>query len=137
MAKESTVRTYMKYTLDPLFSKYIRLKEAKGCGYVRCVSCGDIKPWQEMDAGHYVGREKWATRYDERNVHSQCVPCNRFGEGNKAEYAVYLMAEYGKDILLTLTNLGNTQKQYRLPELKEMAKFCRQEIKKMLAMENC
>ena len=127
----STVRGYMKFTLDPLFSKYIRLKAAKGCGYVRCVSCGAIRPWQETDCGHYVSREKMATRFDVRNVAPQCLSCNRFKEGNKAEFAVYLIAEYGKDILLTLVNLSRTQKQYRLPELKEMGKFYRQEIKEM------
>lgn len=131
----STVRSYMKYTLDPLFSRYIRLKEAKGCDYCRCVSCGAIKKLEDLDAGHYVSREKWATKYDCRNVHSQCKQCNRFKEGSKPQYTVFLMATYGDGIIRELVKLGNTQKQYRLPELKKMAKFYHQEIKTLKAGE--
>lgn len=40
-----------------------------------------------MDAGHFIARDKAATRYDERNVHAQCKHCNRFQSGKQFEHA--------------------------------------------------
>ena len=100
----------MKYTLDPLFSKYIRMKEASN-GYVRCVTCGKLDKWQDADAGHYVSRDKWATKYDERNCHCQCKSCNRFKSGAGADYAVFLVSEYGQDVLLALVQKGREYKK--------------------------
>ncbi len=127
----SSIRGYMKYTLDPLFSKYIRLKEAvKANGYVKCVTCGKIRKWNDqMEAGHYVSRDKKPTRYDERNVHVQCKSCNGYHSGELAEYAVYLVSEYGQDILVELTQKGREYKKFTLDELKKMAKIYRKKIR--------
>lgn len=86
-----------------------------------------------MDAGHYISRSHMATRYDERNVHPQCVPCNRFQEGSRPAYAQYLIAEYGPEIIDDLVKLGNTIKQFRLPELKKLAWTLRKWIKELEA----
>ena len=130
----STVSSYMKYTLDPLFSKYIRLKEAvKANGYVKCVTCGAIREWDDqMEAGHYISRDKKATKYDERNVHVQCKSCNNYHSGEIAEYAVYLVSEYGQNILLELVRKGREYKKFTLDELKQMAKKYREKIKELL-----
>ena len=128
----STVSSYMKYTLDPLFSKYIRLKEAvKANGYVKCVTCGKIDKWENMDAGHYVSRDRWATKYDICNVHCQCKACNRFKGGASADYAAFLVSEYGSGILLELVQKGREYKKFTLDELKQMAKKYREKIKGM------
>lgn len=129
----STVRSYMKYTLDPLFSKYIRIQEAvKSNGYVRCVTCGTIREWDDqMEAGHYVSRDKWATKYDVRNVHVQCKSCNSYHGGEIAEYAAYLVSEYGTDIITELVQKGREYKKFTLDELKKMAKIYRKKIRDM------
>jgi len=104
---KSTVKTYIKNTVDPLFSRYIRLKAAKEMdGWCKCVTCGEVKPWYEMDCGHYEQRGSLMTRFDERNVGPQCVSCNRFGEGNKAAFAIYLKEKYGDGILDELHGLS-------------------------------
>ena len=127
----SSVASYIKNTADKVFSQYIRLKDADSNGYCRCISCGVIKPYSEMDAGHFVGRGKKNTRYDTRNVHPQCRKCNRFMEGNKSSYAYQLMCEYGMDVIEELVWAGNTQKQWRLDELKAKVKEWRAEIEKL------
>jgi len=78
-----------------------------------------------MDAGHYVRRGKWRTRYDERNVNPQCHTCNRNYEGSKPAYTVYLIRKYGPKIIEELVELGNIPKQFRLDELKALAKWIR------------
>ena len=129
----SSVRGYMKNTLDPLFSKYIRIKEAvKANGYVKCVTCGKVREWDDqMEAGHYVSRDKRATKYDERNVHIQCKSCNSYHGGEIAEYAAYLLSEYGADIITELVQKGREYKKFTLDELKEMAKIYRKRIRDM------
>ena len=55
-----------------------------------------------MQAGHYVPRNWLPLRWDERNVHVQCVGCNIFKKGNMDEYAVKLKQQYNSRILETL-----------------------------------
>lgn len=127
----SSVRGYMKHTLDPLFSKYIRIQEAvKSNGYVRCVTCGKIREWDDqMEAGHYVSRDKWATKYLEANVHVQCKSCNSYHGGEIAEYAAYLISEYGADIITELVQKSREYKKFTLDELKKMGKIYRAKIR--------
>jgi len=66
-----------------------------------CISCG--KPPGDVtqlhagrDAGHYrsVGSAPHV-RYDERNVHAQCVSCNQYGAGRAVEYRQGLIVRIG------------------------------------------
>lgn len=84
--------------LDKVFSKWVRYSNAPK-GYCRCVTCPKIDTPDQMDAGHYIGRQYKATRWDARNVWPQCKSCNRFNEGRKGEYALFLTQKYGPDIL--------------------------------------
>jgi len=84
--------------LDIAFSKYIRLKNSF-MGEATCVTCGVTKPWKQMQAGHYESRGHYATRWDEQNVHVQCVGCNVFKKGNYTVYARYMVRRYGEGIL--------------------------------------
>jgi hypothetical protein len=59
-----------------LFSRLARFQRADREGYCTCATCSDRKPWQEMDAGHYMSRKYSATKYDWDNVWPQCKPCN-------------------------------------------------------------
>jgi len=68
-------------------------------GEATCVTCGVTKPWKQMQAGHYESRGHYATRWDEQNVHVQCVGCNVFKKGNYTVYARYMVRRYGEGIL--------------------------------------
>lgn len=63
--------------LDRVFSLYIRLRDSRPFGYrqFRCISCGMIKPFDQADAGHFIGRTNMATRFDEENVWCECRNC--------------------------------------------------------------
>ena len=42
--------------LDKVFSAYIRLRDTMPSGFFTCISCGQIKPFEQGDCGHYVNR---------------------------------------------------------------------------------
>jgi hypothetical protein len=93
-------KTSSKAKAWTVFSQYIRQSDAKENGAVSCFSCGTVRHWKELDAGHYVaGSLSLALRFDERNVHPQCTGCNRFRHGNLTQYALRLQEKYGPQIL--------------------------------------
>lgn len=67
-----------------VFSEYIRLRDADGDGVCKCFTCNFTADWKRFDAGHGIGRQHKATKFDERNVWAQCKRCNGF-EGGKRE----------------------------------------------------
>jgi len=53
---------------------------------------------QGMGAGHYVPSSVggFAIRYDEMNVHAQCMRCNVHLSGNPIEYRERMVKQYGE-----------------------------------------
>lgn len=105
--------------LDKVFSRWVRMSAAKG-GYCRCVTCGKIDSPENMDAGHFVGRQHMCTRWDERNVQPQCRRCNRFMEGEKDSYAYALVNKYGDGILAELNKAKMSFCRHSTNELLEL-----------------
>ena len=85
-------------TLWAWFSKFIRLRDAEDGGMSFCRSCGKAHYWKDLQAGHYISRGKKATKYDERNVFSQCVRCNMYLNGNQSGLWNWIVNELGKDV---------------------------------------
>ena len=81
-------------TLDRIFSLYIRRRDC-GNGQGRCITCGKPITWDKCDAGHYIPRSHLTTRWNEVNVHAQCVCCNRFHDGMEEAYREALIRRYG------------------------------------------
>ncbi len=70
------------------FSLYIRLRDADNKGIITCITCGAKHFWKgtnQVNAGHFMSRKHNATKYDEMNVHGQCVACNKYGYGKGFE----------------------------------------------------
>lgn len=65
----------LKAKLDKEFSLFIRLRDCMPNGVFRCISCGQIKPFEQADCGHYFSRTHLATRFDENNCHAECRHC--------------------------------------------------------------
>ncbi len=96
----------LKKTLWRVFSEFIRKRDADHAGYASCVSCGDSKLWKYQQAGHYVRASAgMVTRFDERNVNTQCLRCNVFLDGNIPPYAIFMVKTYGPEILEELDAL--------------------------------
>lgn len=83
-----------------IFGKYIR-KRDRGI----CYTCG--KPGNQ--AGHYISQGSSGTlaKFNEKNVHCQCVSCNHFKSGNLRVYGLNLERDYGFGILQELEELKN------------------------------
>ena len=82
---------------------WLREAQAVFNAYVRerdhdqpCISCGRFHKGS-YDAGHYrsVGAQP-ALRFNETNVHKQCVPCNQHKGGNIVEYRIRLIDKIGR-----------------------------------------
>lgn len=77
------------------FCKLRRLQEATDNGYVRCISCGKVLPWNEADGGHYISRQVRVTEMDPENVWPQCKECNQLLDGNEEAYRRGLVGKIG------------------------------------------
>lgn len=117
--------------LDEVFSRYIRLRDADENGYIRCISCGKIHHFSEMDCGHFINRSHMATRYDEQNCNGQCRSCNRFDEGNNIGYTRGLIAKYGPQVIDLLYLKKNTIKKWDIFELETLIAHYQKEVKKL------
>lgn len=125
-----TIKT-LKRKADELWSKFIRLSEADQTGYCHCCSCGQAAPWKEMDCGHFVSRNHTLGRFKRENCHAQCRRCNRFREGNKAGYAVYLQKQYGAGILEALNQLQYQTHKFTVDELQELIDKIKIDLKEL------
>ena len=112
-----------KAKLDREFSMFIRLRDCMPNGYFRCISCGQIKPFEQGDCGHYVNRQHMSTRFDEMNCSIQCRKCNRFMEGNIQNYRKGLIAKYGERKVLLLELKQREFRKYSDFEYKELIKY--------------
>jgi hypothetical protein len=102
------------------FNKFIRMRDAGGC----CISCQ--KPLRSdsrlkghlYDAGHYrsVGACP-ELRFNEDNVHAQCVRCNRELSGNAADYRIGLVRKIGVERVEEIER-DHKQKKYTIDDLK-------------------
>ena len=131
--KVKTRTTGLKAKLDRVFSQYIRLRDMMPGGVFRCISCGQIKPIEQADCGHYINRQHMATRFSEMNCNAQCRSCNRFDEGNMQGYRRGLVQKYGEQRVLLLEAQKYETRKYTDFEYEALIKHYRAEIKRMLA----
>lgn len=114
--------------LDTVFSLFIRQRDTEN-GYGRCCSSGKIIPYESGDAGHFINRRKMSTRWHEDNVHFQSRYDNRFGEGNAAGYALFMIEKYGKEHVEYLRALSEEPAHFTVPEIELMIKDYKQRLK--------
>lgn len=112
----------LKDKLDKEFSLFIRLRDSEN-GYFRCISCGQIKPFEQADCGHYINRQHMSTRFDEMNCNAQCRACNRYQEGNMSGYRQGLVKKYGEKRVLLLEMRKNDIKRYSDFEYQALIKY--------------
>lgn len=129
--KPSTAALVRK--LDKVFSLFIRLRDSAAYNYqyFRCISCGQIKPFDQMDCGHFISRTHQATRFDEENAHGECRFCNRFSADHIIAYQRNLEAKIGKDRVDMLLARGRMTKKWSAFELQLLIKHYQQEVDKM------
>lgn len=109
--------------LDNVFSLYIRLRDAMPNGMIRCISCGQIKPFDKFDNGHYFSRRNMATRWDEDNCHAECSYCNRFKADHMVGYRENLIRKIGQQRFDRLEWKASQSKNWADFELRELIKY--------------
>ena len=134
MVKKPSVQTLVR-KLDTVFSEYIRLRDSKPFGYrvAVCISCGQVKPYDQMDCGHFIGRTHMATRFDELNCHCECRSCNRFSADHMIYYQRNLENKIGKEKLDMLIARGHSTKKWTAWELEILISHYKEEVKRMKA----
>ena len=98
MSKKPTRKTIIT-KLDNIFSQYIRLRYSKN-EISECVTCGKQDHWKKLQAGHFVSRKHYATRWDEDNVQVQCSGCNVFRYGEQYLFSKYLGTDLSEQLLI-------------------------------------
>jgi hypothetical protein len=95
------------------FNRYIRLRDTGQ----PCISCGRHHSGQ-YHAGHYLSvGARPELRFDERNVHLQCAPCNNHLSGNIVLYRQGLIHKIGLAAVEWLEG-PHGPKQYSIEELR-------------------
>jgi len=119
--------------LDRVFSAYIRLRDTMPSGVFRCISCGQIKPFQQGDCGHYFSRTHMATRWDGDNAHMECSYCNRVRSDHLIGYRANLLAKIGPERMRVLEMKASSTKHWLDFELQEMIDYFTAEVRRLSA----
>jgi len=110
------VRSTLVKKLDIVFSQWVRLSSADYNGYCTCITCGNKFHWKEIQAGHFMSRKHYSTRWDKDNVKTQCVACNVYRAGEQYKFSVFL----GKDTAEALYLKSQETVKFSNVELMEM-----------------
>lgn len=117
--------------LDKVFALYIRLRDVMPNGMGKCISCGKIKPYRELDCGHFFGRMNMATRFDEDNCSAECQGCNRVKADHLIYYQDNLIKKIGVARFSTLKERAQSTKKWSEEELEALIKQYTSEVKRL------
>lgn len=117
--------------LDKVFSLFIRLRDTLPSGYFRCISCGQIKRYDQADCGHFYSRTHMATRFDEDNCSAECSACNRFSADHLINYQTNLIKKIGMSRFELLGVKARSTKKWTDFELEAMIKHYTHEVKRL------
>ena len=115
-------KTDYKAKLDKEFSLFIRRRDSTSNGYFRCISCGQIKKFEQADCGHFFSRTHMSTRWDEDNCHAECARCNRFVADHLVGYQRNLVTKIGQMRYDKLVWKASQTKHWTDFELQELIK---------------
>jgi rubredoxin len=101
-------------------NEFVRLRDA----HLPCISCDsmpndhDLITGSRWDAGHYrsVGACP-ELRFEQLNIHRQCVKCNRNLSGNAVEYRIRLVHRIGADKVAWIEG-PHPARKYTVEEIK-------------------
>lgn len=94
-----------------------------------CISCNTIlKDIRDYHAGHFYDTKCEILRFDEYNVHGQCIQCNKHFHGNLIKYRIKIADRIGEYNLAYLDNQSENRLKFSILEIKSM----HEEVKKRL-----
>ena len=125
LKKSKNYRTALK-TADTWFSRYIRVRDANQQGRCKCITCNKVDTYKAMDAGHFISRRYLSTRFDDQNVHAQCVRCNQYGSGEQYIHALEIDLLYGVGTKDAIYAKSKELIKYTKQDLMDLARIYKQ-----------
>lgn len=122
MLRKSKSKKTAKRKADRYFSEYIRSRDTDYRGLGQCITCGEWKPYEKLDCGHFISRRFESTRYNEQNANVQCQRCNRFENGNQFAHGKSIDAKYGKGTADNIFNKSRMHSKRRKSDYERIAK---------------
>jgi len=112
-AELETIQVLVKKA-QAVFNTWIRERDCERT----CISCG-TQLNDKYDAGHYHNANNhWSVRFNEDNVHGQCVKCNQHLSGNLINYRKGLLTRIGPERLAKLDAIANLTRNFDKFELR-------------------
>lgn len=103
-----------------IFNAYIRQRDSEN-GLFTCISCGQLKPTEVMDCGHYVPQKNSsALRFNVYNCNGECKSCNGFDQFHLIGYRKNLINKIGIEMVEWLENNQREVKKWSRSELLEI-----------------
>ena len=122
--------------MDKVFQFYIRLRDVMPGGYGRCISCGKIKPFDHLQAGHFFGRAHFSTRWHEDNVNAECEWDNCWNGEHLLTYKENLIKKIGIQRFKLLELTKNQTRKWTAVEIKIMIKYYAKQIMQLSASKH-
>lgn len=99
------------------FSIFIRTRGANSDGMNECYTCGCVKPWRELQAGHFIPGRLNANLFSEIGTNPQCSTCNVLKSGNTVIYYQKMEAAHGRGVIDDLIRRNNSTHKWEPNEL--------------------
>ena len=109
--------------LDKVFSQWVRASAMDDNGYIECYTCCVKKKFNQIQAGHFMSRKAYSTRWVEKNVKPQCIGCNMFKQGMQYEFGKRLDIDFGIGTAEELNILSKQTIKITTNELQEMIEY--------------
>lgn len=128
-SKKKLSRKKVIQKLDKVFSQWVRAKNMGEDGMIECYTCKVMKPFNQIQAGHFMSRKAYSTRWNEKNVMPQCIGCNMFKQGMQYEFGKRLDADYGEGTADEMVILSKQTMKFTTYELEEMIELYQENLK--------
>lgn len=86
--------------------------------YNKCVTSGMILPISKIQAGHWIPRGCYATRWEPTNCNPQSAHDNLYKNGAYIEYSHWYLNKYGKEQYEKMIDTYERHKQGKIPAFK-------------------
>jgi hypothetical protein len=112
-------------------SEYNRRKMATYDGYTRCVTCGTVAHWSELQAGHIIDGRGNAILFCDDAIFPQCYACNCCKHGNKVNYVRWFIDKFGLRKLDELCALAKKPLKRRVEDYEVLIEEYKSKIAKL------
>lgn len=117
--RKSKTVAKLKQEAATLLQRLVRMKYANCDGFCKCVTCGKMGHYKEMDGGHWISRNS-AHLLTEENIHPQCKGCNRFMSGCHEQYTLFMIDTYGMEMVRELSDTKRQVVKYSRIDLEDL-----------------